>query len=344
MDQTASDSPMISFAHPWAWVVLPLPLLMHFLVPPYRQAQAGIRVPFFGLLVRLSGQAPERGAVAIRRGLWRGLVLVLCWLCVVLALSRPQRIEAPLHRDQPTRDLLLLVDLSASMDTRDFTDAAGGTVDRVTAVKQVLDDFLSRRTGDRVGIVVFGSAAFVLVPFTTDLALGRRMMKEMQAGMAGPRTAFGDAIGLGITLFAGSTMKHKTMIVLTDGNDTASQVPPAQAARIAHDRGITIDTVAIGDPAAVGEDKLDEATLHDVAQVTGGGFYRAMDRAGLADIYRRLDAIETREVDTVSARPRTDLFWWPLAAMLTLTLGIQAARLLPRLLRRRAPAQRVALP
>ncbi len=148
----------------------------------------------------------------------------------MLALTRPQRIEPPLHRDQPTRDLLLLVDLSASMDTRDFTDASGQTVDRVAAVKSVLDEFLSRRKGDRVGIVVFGSAPFVLVPFTTDLALCRRMMAEMQAGMAGPRTAFGDAIGLGITLFANSAMKRKTMIALTDGNDTASQVPPAEAA------------------------------------------------------------------------------------------------------------------
>jgi Ca-activated chloride channel homolog len=216
------------------------------------------------------------------------------------------------------------------MDTRDFTDPSGQTVDRVAAVKSVLDEFLSRRKGDRVGIVVFGSAPFVLVPFTTDLALCRRMMAEMQAGMAGPRTAFGDAIGLGITLFANSAMKHKTMIALTDGNDTASQVPPAEAARIAHDRGITIDTVAIGDPAAVGEDKLDEVALRDVAQATGGGFYRAMDRAGLADIYRRLDAIESHQVDIVTARPRTDLFWWPLAAMLTLSLGVQAVRLVPR--------------
>ena len=132
------------------------------------------------------------------------------------------------------------------------------------------------------------------------------MMAEMQAGMAGPRTALGDAIGLGITLFATSAMQHKTMIALTDGNDTASQVPPAEAARIAHDRGITIDTVAIGDPGAVGEDKLDEAALRDVAQATGGGFDRPMDRAGLADIYRRLDAIESRQIDIVTARPRTD--------------------------------------
>jgi Ca-activated chloride channel family protein len=115
-------------------------------------------------------------------------------------------------------------------------------------------------------------------------------------------------------------------------------VPPSVAARVAHDRGITVYAVAIGDPAAVGEDKLDEAALHDVAQATGGQFFRAMDRAGLADIYRRLDAIETREVDSVSARPRTDLFWWPLALALVLTLGAQAARLLPWRRQRRLAA------
>lgn len=321
---------MIGFAHPWVALLLPLPLLVHFLLPPYRQAQAGVRVPFFDALVRATGEAPSSGGVAAQRPGWRLVVLALSWALVVLALTRPQRIEPPLHRDQPTRDLLLLVDLSGSMDTRDFTDEAGQTVDRVTAVKSVLDEFLARRKGDRVGVVVFGSAAFVLVPFTTDLALVQRMMAEMQAGMAGPRTVLGDAIGLGITLFAGSAMKHKTIIALTDGNDTASQVPPAEAARIAHDRGITIHTVAIGDPAAVGEDKLDEAALRDVAQVTGGGFFRASDRAGLAEIYRRLDAIEVREVDTVSARPRTDLFWWPLGAMLVLSLAAQAIRLVPR--------------
>jgi Ca-activated chloride channel family protein len=323
------DTQVIDFVHPWALVLLPLPALVHVLLPPFRQVQSGVRVPFFGQLARISGETPGNGAVVSRRRPRQSAVLILCWLCIVLALTRPQRIEPPLHRDEPTRDLLLLVDLSASMDTKDFTNAAGETVDRVAAVKDVLGDFLTRRTGDRIGITVFGSAPFVLVPFTTDLVLVRRMLDEMQAGMAGPRTAFGDAIGLGITLFANSTMKHRTMIALTDGNDTASQVPPSEAARVAHDRGITVYTVAIGDPAAVGEDKLDEAALRDVAQVTGGQFFRAMDRTGLTDIYRRLDAIETREVDTVSARPRTDLFWWPLAFALLLTMGVQAARLLP---------------
>ena len=213
------------------------------------------------------------------------------------------------------------------MDTKDFVDQSGQTVDRLTAVKQVLDDFLSRRKGDRVGVVVFGDAPFALVPFTTDLELSRAMLRDTAVGMAGPRTAFGDAIGLGIGLFARSTVKARTIIALTDGNDTVSKVPPAEAARVAKDKGIVIHTVAVGDPTAAGEDKLDEAALKEVASTTGGGFFRALDRAQLAQIYQRLDEIETRRIDTVSFRPRRDIYWIPLAAGLVLTLLAQGLQL-----------------
>lgn len=321
---------MLSFAYPWIGLLAPLPLLVWFVLPPYVQRRAGLRVPFFDRLARLSGQQPYSGGVVARRHPGRLLLLALAWLLSLAALARPQWIEPPLHHDLPTRDLLVLVDLSGSMDTKDFVDTSGKTVDRLTAVKQVLDDFLSRRKGDRVGVVVFGDAPFALVPFTTDLELCRAMLRDTDVGMAGPRTAFGDAIGLGIGLFAGSTIKAKTIIALTDGNDTMSKVPPAEAARVARDKGIVVHTVAVGDPQAAGEDKLDEAALKEVAETTGGGFYRALDRAQLADIYRRLDQIETRHIDTVSFRPRRDIFWMPLAAMLVLSLLAQALFLLRR--------------
>jgi Ca-activated chloride channel family protein len=330
---------MIVFADPWLGLVLPLPLLVWRLVPPRAEAQAGVRVPFLRSVAALTGQTPRAGGVVARRGFWGTSLLVLFWILVVIALMRPQQIEPPLRHDQPTRDLLLLVDLSASMDTKDFTNTGGQTVDRVTAVKEVLKEFLGKRRGDRVGVVVFGTTPFPLVPFTSDLTLVRQLLDEMQPGMAGPRTALGDAIGLGIGLFAKSPMKHKTMIALTDGNDTASQVLPGDAARIARDRGIVIHTVAIGDPRAVGEDMLDEPTLQDMAQATGGGFFRALDREQLDQIYTRLDQIETHEVQTVSARPRIDLYWWPLAALLIVTLVGQGARLVPW---RRLRAVRVA--
>lgn len=331
---------MLSFTSDWIILLVPLPLAVWFWLPPHVEERIGLRVPFFDRLARLSGQDPIAGGGVTRRDAGRWLALVLAWLLVLAALARPQWIDAPLHREVPTRDLLVLVDLSGSMDTTDFVDASGSTVDRLTAVKQVLDDFLSRRKGDRVGVVVFGDAPFALVPFTTDLDLCRLMLRDTAVGMAGPRTAFGDAIGLGIGLFAKSTVKAKTIIALTDGNDTLSKVPPAEAARIARDKGIVIHTVAVGDPRAAGEDKLDEAALKQVAVTTGGGFFRALDRAQLATIYDRLDAIETRHVDTVSFRPRRDIYWMPLAAGLVLTLLAQALRLAGRHRRRTlAPAE-----
>jgi Ca-activated chloride channel family protein len=318
---------MLTFDYPWLALLLSLPWLAWRFLPPHAETRVAVRVPFFERLSRLSGAAPEGGPAVTRRGLGNTAILSLCWLLVLAALMRPQWIEPPLHRDRPTRDLLLLVDLSQSMEAKDFTDANGGTVDRLTAVKQVLDDFLARREGDRVGLVVFGDAAFVQVPFTTDLALCRRLLQEAAVGMAGARTAFGDAIGLGITLFAGSAVRHKTMIALTDGNDTASQVPPAEAAGVAKDKGITIHTVAIGDPAAIGEEKLDEDALKAVAKRTGGDFFRAMDRAGLAGIYQRLDEIEVRQVETATFRPKTDLYWAPVGLLLVVTLLHRAAAL-----------------
>lgn len=331
---------MLSFAYPWLALLLPAPLLAYWLLPAHTEIRRGVRVPFFTLLMSLSGQSPRAGVIVGRRGLWRSLGLAVCWLLALGALMRPQWIEPPVHHDRPARDLLLLVDLSGSMDTQDFTDASGNKVSRLTAVKQVLDDFLSRRKGDRVGVVVFGNAPFVLVPFTADLDLCRQLVQEMQVGMAGPRTVFGDAIGLGVTLFAHSTVPARTMIALTDGNDTASNVTPADAARVARDHKIVIHTVAIGDPSAAGEDKLDETALKDVASVTGGGFYRAMDRVQLIDIYRRLDAIETRKIDTVSFSPKRELFWLPLLAMTVFSMLIEAGLLLAstQLLRRRREA------
>ena len=335
---------MLTFADPWLVVLAPLPALVYWLLPAYETRRPAVRVPFFGTLMRLSGATPRAGTGVSRRGLWRALVLLTCWLLALSALMRPQWVLPPVHQEKPARDLLLLVDLSGSMDTEDFTNAEGKKVDRLTAVKGVLDEFLARRQGDRVGVVVFGSAPFALVPFTTDLKLAPQMLAEMQVGMAGPRTVLGDAIGLGINLFAASTAPAKTMIALTDGNDTASSVPPAEAARIAKDRGIVIHTVAVGDPTAAGEDKLDEAALQDVAAATGGGYYRALDRNELEGIYARLDKVEARKVETVSFRPRLELYWVPLAALLLLSMLAQALRLV-RLPGRRAPtrgAQEVA--
>jgi Ca-activated chloride channel family protein len=151
------------------------------------------------------------------------------------------------------------------------------------------------------------------VPFTQDLAATRVLLDETEVGMAGPRTALGDAIGLAITALDQSEAEDRVIIALTDGNDTGSRVPPIEAARIAADRDIKICVVGVGDPASVGEEALDEETLKAIASRTGGRYFHAGDRGQLEEIYTELDRIDTREVETASYRPRIDLFRWLLA-------------------------------
>lgn len=313
---------MFTFAHLWVFALLPLPWLLRMILPTRPASCVAVRVPF-GERVRAA--TAKRGSVSeATKKVSRHVVPVLIWLLVLVSLARPQWLEPPITRDMPTRDLLLLVDLSGSMRQEDFANAAGQKVDRLTAVKEVLGEFLQRRQGDRVGLVVFGDAPFLQAPFSTDLNLSRQLLDETVIGMAGPRTAFGDAIGLGITLFEKSDAPAKTIIALTDGNDTKSQVPPIEAARVAKERGIRIHTVAIGDPTTVGEEKLDAEALRSVAQEGGGSYFFAADRAQLAGIYHELDKIETRQVKVISHRPRNDLFFWPLLAALLLWISEKA--------------------
>jgi Ca-activated chloride channel family protein len=321
---------MFTFDYPWLLALLPLPLLLWWLVPARRETRPGVVVPFLARLAEHSEQRPSLGAVILHGGWLRKISLGLSWICLLTALARPQIIEPPLTKEIPVRDLLLAVDLSGSMETKDFKNAKGETVDRLTAVKEVLDDFLSRRKGDRVGLIFFGSAPFVQAPFTEDLKVCRQLLNEAQVKMAGPQTAFGDALGLAINVFDRSTVKERVLIALTDGNDTASQVPPAKAAQIAKDKGIVIHTVAVGDPKAAGEDALDVETLKNVARETGGLYSHAADRRQLDEIYTQLDKLETRKAQTITHRPRRDIYWWPLAAGLVVSMLQQALGLLVR--------------
>ena len=318
---------MFTFAYPWLFSILPLPLLIRWLVRPFKDAKPALRIPWFKRLARFSGHALENRAAVQRLGRAEAVLYVVMWCLLVIALTRPQYLEPPIHKSVPTRDLLLLVDLSGSMETPDFENSAGKMVDRLSAVKEVLDDFLSRRLGDRVGLIVFGNAAFVQVPFTQDLDASRILLNELIPRMAGPKTALGDAIGLGITLFERSKLKQRVMIALTDGNDTGSQVPPAEAARIAASKQIVVHTIAVGDPTAVGEEDLDEQALQDVARTTGGRYFYAGDRNQLEGIYAELDQLEARKVETISYRPRLELFHWPVGGMFIIGLAYYLALL-----------------
>jgi Ca-activated chloride channel homolog len=311
---------MITFSYPWCFILVLAPMLIRWVLPVHHESRAAVRVPFLTRLAALTHQTPTPGSVVLRRSRPQSFYLVIAWLCTILALARPQWVEAPITKTLPTRDILLAVDLSGSMGTEDFTDDQGQQVDRLTAVKQVLDAFLTKRKGDRVGLIVFGSAAFVQAPFTEDLNVCRSLLQETQVRMAGPQTKLGDAVGLAITVFERSDVKERVLIVLTDGNDTGSQVPPDKAAAIARDKGIKIYTVAVGDPQAAGEEKLDEEMLKTMASTTDGAYFNAANREALARIYQRLDELETHEVETTSYRPKRDLYHWPLAVLVVMSL------------------------
>ena len=321
---------MYTLAHPWILLLILVPPVLRLVVPPYRESRQAIRVPWFQRMAKLLQQQPSDGAAITDAKKSELFFFWILWILITLSLARPQLLEPPVRRILPTRELMLLVDLSGSMETEDFTNLRGDKVDRLTAVKEVLDDFLTRREGDRVGLIVFGNAAFVQVPFTQDLEATRQLLEETAVRMAGPRTAFGDAIGLGITLFERSDVEHRVMIALTDGNDTGSKVPPPQAAKIARDNDIVIHVVGVGDPTATGEEKLDDEALTAVASTTGGRYFHAADRDQLEEIYSELDKIDTREVEAETYRPRSDLFHWPLAAFMLFGLIFHGGLLIQR--------------
>ncbi|MGH6760765.1 MAG: vWA domain-containing protein [Phyllobacterium sp.] len=315
---------MYQLEFPWLLLVLPLPLLIWWLMPPYRQESASVRIAFFDEVVKAAGIAPDRGSVVSRKNWAQKLLAPVCWGLVVLALARPQFVEPPLQKTEPQRDLMLSLDLSQSMDTADFQNTSGQTEARVDAVKDVVADFVKRRTGDRIGLIAFGDAPYPLVPFTLDHQTVLTMIEDAVPGMAGPRTALGDSIGLAIKMFDESKAPEKVLVVLTDGNDTASKMPPDRAADIAKQNRIVIHTVGIGNPEASGEDKLDVAALQKIAATTGGRYFFGQDQNQLSEIYATLDKITPANQKTLSWRPKIELFHYPLGAALLLLIAYHA--------------------
>lgn len=299
---------MYTLTYPWLLLLLILPLAVRLLLPSYTHVQWAIRVPDLATIGRVLGLRPSQGATVHGQSFWGLFILWLLWGLLVIAIARPQLIEPPLERLLPSRDVMLLVDLSGSMETEDFVGSGGERLNRLEAVKQVLTEFLQERDGDRVGLIVFGNSAFVQVPFTQDLEACRTLLAELQVRMAGPKTAFGDAIGLGINLFTNSDIEDRLMIALTDGNDTGSRIPPTEAAKIAADNGVVIHVVGMGDPTAVGEEQLDEITLKAVGEATGGKYFHADDGLQLSQIYEEIDKLETKEVQKEVYYPKTDLY------------------------------------
>ncbi len=312
---------------PWLLALLPLPWLLRRWLPGPRQRRDALRLPFFHQLAGTLGLNPAPTSPGSDEGRTARLLDALVWTLLVLALAAPARLEPPLERQLPLRDLLLAVDVSQSMETRD----AGVGRSRMEAVQQVLTEFIARREHDRLGLLVFGERPYTLASFTQDRSTLQQLIDELQPGIAGPRTALGDGIGLAIRLFEGSRnrddkhSRERVLILLSDGSDTASRKAPDEAAQIARDQGIRIHTIGFGDPQGEAEQRLDGEQLARIARTSGGRYLQAADRQQLALAFAELDRITPQLQQRLQFQPRTPLYHYPLAALIILL----ALRLLP---------------
>ena len=318
---------MWQFDYPWLLILLPLPLLGWRYLPAYKEARQALRTPFFGAMSQALGIAPQQSGVRQNRS--QLTLNLLLWGLLLIALARPVWVEPPLEQSKPARDLLLAIDISQSMEAKDYLGRDGQPVDRLTAVKQVVQDFIDRRPDDRLGLTLFGDGAFAQAPLTLDHGSLKLLLDQAGIGMAGPSTAIGDAIGLGIKMLEQSEQPEKTLILLTDGNDNRSVIPPVQAAALAASKHIRIHAIGMGDPHASGENRVDTKALEKIAQATGGRSFMASDSSALSEIYQTLDQITPHEVRHLSFQPKRDLFVWPLGAgllLLCLYHGLGALR------------------
>lgn len=330
---------MIHFAWPWALALLPLPYLIYRLLPPALAAEeAALWVPQLDPFVVARHQRGRRQRSRLAR-----LLALLCWLLLVVAAARPEWLGAPLELPVSGRDLMLAVDLSGSMQTGDF-ELHGRQVDRLTALKAVAEPFIDQRVGDRIGLILFGEQAYLQAPLTFDRPMVKHLLDEAAIGLAGDRTAIGDAIGLALKRAKEGEAKRQVLILLTDGVSNAGQLPPLKAAQLAAGEGLKIYTIGIGAEAMEVQSfffsqtvnpstDLDEKTLKAIAATTGGRYFRARNSAELSQIYALLDQLEPVEREHDLYRPVTDLFPWPLAAALIGALLLLLGEVLPTLRR-----------
>ncbi len=328
---------MWSLAWPWMLLALPLPLLARAMLSPVTETrEAGLKVPSFKGFAVLTNRSGSEQLLN-----WRVWVAVIAWSLLVLAAARPERIGDELDVPVSGRNLMLAVDLSGSMDAKDF-ELANRRVDRLTATKAVASDFIERRKGDRIGLILFGERAYLQVPLTLDRETVKILLMEAFIGLAGEKTAIGDAITLAVKRIhdQGAMGEEQVLILLTDGANTAGEIDPVKAAELAQQIGLRIYTIGIGAeqmvvPSVAGglrrvnpSADLDEETLTAIADLTDGQYFRAKDTAGLQDIYRLLDELEPVDEPEAGFRPVKSLYYWPLAGAFVLTLFLCVMNLL----------------
>lgn len=336
---------MWSLAWPWALIALLLPLIIRHLLPEAKGlSEAGLRVPSVDSFSTLKDRSGKEQLFN-----WRFWVAALAWILLVVGAARPERIGDELDVPVAGRNLMLAVDLSGSMDQKDF-ELGGRRVDRLTATKAVASDFIERRDGDRIGLILFGERAYLQVPLTLDRETVNILLMEAFIGLAGEKTAIGDAITLAVRRVheQKKDLGDQVLVLLTDGANTAGEVQPVKAAELAQQVGLRIYTIGIGaeqlevsslvggrrriNPSA----DLDEDTLTKIADLTGGRYFRATDTASLQDIYKLVDELEPVEEPESGFRPIKSYYFYPLGLAVALVGLLAFISLLQRMAVRRA--------
>jgi Ca-activated chloride channel family protein len=322
---------MLEWLWPWVFAVAPVPFIVHRLSRGESLQPSALRAPF---AARWRSLSTTGSPVRSGRGYW--WLLWLAWMMLVTAIARPQWIGEPIELPNTGRDLMLGLDLSGSMQIEDM-QIGNRLVPRITAVKAIAADFTQRRQGDRVGLILFGTRAYLQAPLTFDLSTVTRFIDEAQLGFAGEDTAIGDALGLAIKRLKERPASSRIFILLTDGQDTASTVDPMEAAALAAQLNVKIYTIGISrnlGRATAGRNEVDEAMLNAVAEATGGRYFRARSPAELEAVYALLDELEPVEQEASTFRPKRALSWIPLLAALGLAslLAILRSNWLPRLI------------
>ena len=315
---------MISFAWFWLLLALPLPLLVYWLPAKKRQSAVALQVPKLMTLEQSTARQQSKSKAPL-------ILLSVIWLLLVLAAARPQWLGDAVNIPTEGRELMIAVDLSGSMQVEDMS-LGNRMVNRLDMLKVVLGDFIERRVSDRLGLIFFADDAYMQTPMTFDRETVQQMLDESVLGLVGKKTAIGDAIALAVKRFDQKQKSNRVLVLVTDGQNTAGKITPEQALEVAIAKKVTIYTIGIGadvmlERSLFGTRKvnpsseLDEKTLTNIAEQTGGQYFRARDSESMAEIYRLLDQLEPIEQEQQQMRPLTALFYWPLSLALLLAFS-----------------------
>ncbi len=311
---------MFEFVYLWIFLLLPLPLLARHFLKAKKHDYTQVWIPLAQGLSEQQSQAAKSYLSII--------IPWLSWLLLLAALAKPVWFGEPIRIQQQSRDMILSLDLSASMQEVDMP-LNGQSVDRLTLVKDLLKTFIDQRHGDRLGLILFADHAYLQTPLTFDLSTINQMVDEAEIGLVGRRTAIGEAIAMAIKRFVENNNEQRVLILITDGANTAGTIKPLMAARQAAKNNVTIYSIGVGADEMIKQTffgrqrvnpsaDLDEKTLTEIATLTGGQYFRARNQAELQKIYESINQLEPIDSDFLEFRPQKDLFYWPLAAALVL--------------------------